>query len=208
MREAAFRLACDIGGLNQEGCVNSRVTYVESGTSREGIETINRFGGYVFDAMMQLPEQFSAPSKVAHPELDEQVEDLAMYGDGFLVIGGRRKEGGIIVSQSDTTVEFAHLLEARTANLVPVDNLEEALRRLTHASQTIGVYPDSLREQIRDRAAIFGAQRMTSLGYATGFSVANRLDAVEPLREMCRWIVDEACSPETVKPPWAVAGQS
>ena len=27
-------------------------------------------------------------------------------------------------------------------------------------------------------------------------------DAIEPLRRMCKWIVDETCDPQTVKPIW------
>ena len=205
MREAAFRLACDIGGFNQEGCVNARIVFVECDMTSTGIARLNTFAEYVYQAMMDLPDAFSSPSKINHAELQENVENLAIYGEGFRVIGGKPLMGAIIVSQSDETVEFARLLEGRVANLVPVANLDIALSRLTHASQTIGVYPDSLRERIRDRAAVHGAQRITSLGYATAFSISNRLDAVEPLREMCRWVIDEHCSPDAVLPPWTVS---
>lgn len=201
--QAAFRLACDIGGLNQEGCVNSRVAYVECGTNQEGIDLANRFGEMVFHQIRRLPRSFSSHSKVSYPRLAEQVDELIAYGeDYYRVFRDEDRGGAIIVSQSNQAVEFSELLEGRTGNIVPVDSTDEAVRRLNFASQTVGIFPDKLRERIRHTAALHGVQRLTTLGYATSFSVGNRLDAVEPLREMCRWVIDEDCSSDEMTPPW------
>ena len=40
MRDVARRLATDIGAMNQVGCVNSRVSYLMTGTDDHGIKTI------------------------------------------------------------------------------------------------------------------------------------------------------------------------
>src|SRR6201993_557928 len=55
MREAALRLATDIGVLNQKACVCARVIYVQSGTDEEGLARLNSFGRHVYDAMLGLP---------------------------------------------------------------------------------------------------------------------------------------------------------
>ena len=65
-------------------------------------------------------------------------------------------------------------------------------------TRTSGVYPESLKLEIRDRLAFHGAQRIVSLGYASNaavMAVAGPLDAIEPVRRMCKWIVDEASDP-------------
>ena len=32
-------------------------------------------------------------------------------------------------------------------------------------TQTVGIYPENLKKQLRDELPIYGAQRLTSLGY-------------------------------------------
>ena len=43
---------------------------------------------------------------------------------------------------------------------------------------------------------------LTSRGDACNVSVAMPQDAIEPLRRMCKWIVEERCDPEVVFPMW------
>jgi hypothetical protein len=69
-------------------------------------------------------------------------------------------------------------------------------------TQTVGIYPESLKRQLRDQLPLFGAQRLTSLGYACHVNAAMPQDAIEPLRRMCKWIVEEECDPEKVFPLW------
>jgi hypothetical protein len=49
---------------------------------------------------------------------------------------------------------------------------------------------------------LFGAQRLTSLGYACNVAIAAPQDALEPIRRMCKWIVDEECDADVVIPLW------
>lgn len=85
---------------------------------------------------------------------------------------------------------------------MPVDDIEEALKFFTAATQTVGVFPDSLRRRIRDRAAIFGGEALVPLGYSTMGSIASPQDGIEPERRMCRWVVDNHCDPAVVPGPW------
>jgi len=43
------------------------------------------------------------------------------------------------------------------------------------------------------------------LGYACGVAVAMPQDAIEPIRRMCKWIVDEECDPDVVVPLWRLS---
>jgi Acyl-CoA reductase (LuxC) len=190
MAEAARRTAYDIGIMNQGGCLNARVVYLESGTDNVGIDAATTFGGLVFDAIQSLPEDLSSPHPAFDTDLKAELDGLR-YSDDFRVIGGKTNEGAVVVSQYDEPVDFAELLDCRVANIVPVDSIADALRRLTIHTQTIGIYPDELKPQIRDECALRGGQRIVSLGFATSGNWAGPHDAIEPMRRMLRWIRDD-----------------
>jgi hypothetical protein len=206
LREVALRTACDIGVANQEGCACARVVYVLCGSDAEGLARANRLGELVYEALVGLPDHLSTAPVRFDPELRDHLEASRMVDDFYRVIGGERGEGAIVVSQMDEAVDYAAMLSGRVANLVPVDSLERVTAAVTAYTQTVGVYPESLKEALRDTLPLYGAQRLTSLGYACHVSVAAPQDAIEPVRRMCKWIVDETCDPEVVPPMWRLAG--
>ncbi|MGB9331467.1 MAG: acyl-CoA reductase [Steroidobacteraceae bacterium] len=191
LQSVAQRLALDIGGLNQEGCVNARVIYVESGTDAAGIERADQLGALTFAALQALPDFLSTPHKAFDPELKAELDALSLLEDEYRVFGGRRNEGAVIVSRSSQPVDFARQLACRVGNLVPVDSLEAAVRSVNAYTQTIGIYPESLKESLRDRLALHGAQRLVSLGAATLHQHPGPQDGIEPLRRMVKWITEE-----------------
>ena len=190
MGDAAMRLALDVGIYNQEGCVNARVVYIESGTDEEGVERANRFGKLVYDAIQAIPLHLSSSRTAIEPDLAQELEGLVFAEDAYRLIGGDGR-GAVIVSQYDEPVEFSHLLKNRVVNVVPVDDLERPIRSVNSSTQTIGIYPDSLIPELRDRLAFHGAQRLVSLGYASRRVVAGPSDGIELVRRMCKWIMHE-----------------
>jgi len=202
LREVAVRAACDVGTGNQEGCVNARVIYVMSGTDPAGLDKANRLGELVYQAMLQLPETLSTKPKVVNQTLLEHIEGTRLTDDWYRVFGGRHGEGAIIVSQIDEPVHYSTLLSGRVANIVPVDSIDKVTEAVNAYTQTIGIYPESLKDQLRDQLSLFGAQRLTSLGYAASVNFTIPQDAMEPVRRMCKWIVDEHCEPERIYPLW------
>ncbi|KSP92505.1 long-chain-fatty-acyl-CoA reductase [Pseudomonas aeruginosa] len=202
LREAAVRLATDIGVLNQKGCVCSRVAYVQSGTDSAGLERLNRFGQYVYEALLALPNTVSTRPKRYDPGLKAHVDALRLDDDWYRVSGGREGEGAIICSQLPEAVSFAASLDDRTANLVPVDSLEQMLDAVDAYTQTVGVYPEAIKDQLKDVLPLYGAQRIVSLGYAAAMKFAAPQDAIEPMRRMGKWISNQIASPETTPAPW------
>jgi len=193
LQAVARRLAVDIGALNQEGCVNARVVYVQSGTDEAGIARAERLGELTFAALQALPDHLSTPHKAFDPELKAELDALSFVEEEYRLFGGRRNEGAIIVSRSDVPVDFARQLACRVANIVPVDAIETAVRSVNSYTQTIGIYPESLKESLRDRLAFQGAQRLVSLGgAATLMQTPSPQDGIEPLRRMVKWITDES----------------
>jgi Acyl-CoA reductase (LuxC) len=153
---------------------------------------------------LRLPETLSTKPKVVNQTLLEHVEGSRLTDEWYRVFGGERGEGAIIVSQIDEPVYYSTMLSGRVANIVPVDSIDKVSEAVNAYTQTIGIYPESLKEQLRERLALFGAQRLTSLGYAASVNFAIPQDAMEPVRRMCKWIVDERCEPERVLPLWTI----
>jgi hypothetical protein len=206
LREVAMRAACDIGAGNQEGCVNARVIYVLSGTDEAGLAKANRLGRLVYESMLGLPDFISTTPKVVDPTLLDNVEGSRLTEDWYRVFGGEHAEGAIIVSQLDEPVHYSTLLSGRVANIVPVDSIDKVTEAVNAYTQTIGIYPESLKVRLRDTLSLFGAQRLTSLGYAASVNFTIPQDAMEPVRRMCKWIVEERCSPDQVLPLWQSPG--
>lgn len=202
MREAAVRLAADIGAINQKGCVCARVVYVQSGTDEQGLERLNTFGQYVYQAMIGLPNTLSTSPKRYDQGLKAHVDALRLDDEWYRVIGGKEGEGAIICSQLPEPVSFAASLDDRTANLVPVDDLSEMMAAVDAYTQTVGVYPESIKDQLKDVLPLYGAQRIVSLGYAAAMKFAAPQDSIEPMRRMGKWISNQIASPETSAAPW------
>lgn len=204
MRDAALRAATDIGASNQTGCSSARVVLVESGTDDAGIERLRAFGQMVYDAMLGLPGHLSTRPKTFDPELRANIAGLRSSPDFYEVIGGRDDEGAIIISRMDDVVDFYPSLSGRVANFVPLDDVAQATRFVNSYTQTVGIYPEALKLRLRDELPLFGAQRIVTLGYAMTANPALPQDAIEPLRRMVKWIVDESCDTETCPPLWAM----
>jgi hypothetical protein len=201
--EVALRTAADIGALNQLGCVNARVVYVASGTDQDGLGRANRLGEAIYAELQRLPERLSTPAKWMDPELVADLDALRSSPDWYRVYGGRDGEGAVIVSQLDEPVEFSRRLSGRVANVVPIDDPADAIREINAYTQTVGIYPESLKSDLREQLPLYGAQRLVSLGYAAHPSVSLPQDGIEPMRRMVKWIVDERCEPDLVQPLWA-----
>jgi hypothetical protein len=99
-------------------------------------------------------------------------------------------------------VDFPRLLYGRVGNLVPVDDINEALQRFDAATQTVGIYPDALRVKLRDRDALMGGQMFVPVGYAIASSLCAPADGMEAERRMCRWLVDTHADLEYVSGHW------
>jgi hypothetical protein len=191
IEEAAGLAALDIGVMNQELCASARVIYVICDEhDPKQMAQLNRLGERILAAVQALPPTISTAAKEVNHELQEQLAGIALQDDFFKTYRtADDRAGAVVVSQMDEVVEFSDILSQRTANLVPVASVEDALKRITAASQTIGVYPDALKLQIRDALAIQGAQHIKSLGKDVG-GVNGPQDGLQVERRMLRWIRD------------------
>ena len=108
----------------------------------------------------------------------------------------------MIVSLIPEPVDFSALLNDRTANLVAVDTIDDFVAAVNSYTQTVGVYPESLKADLLDLLPLFGAQRFVSLGYASVASGVGPQDGIELVRRMGKWIINEVATPDVVPPLW------
>lgn len=198
MDEAAVGLATLAGFYNQTACANTRIVYVESGTDEDSIEEVIALGRKMVAAYAKLPPLLSVPFTQRNRELEAEMEAIALEDD-FYHVEGDTLTGGFIVSKFNDRVEFFDKLNNRVVNFVPVDDLSDVLKWCDDSSQTVGIYPESDRERVRDMFALAGIQRLVSLAggdpmtvYANSHHMppGSPHDGIEPLRRSVRWVVD------------------
>ncbi|MFM5930487.1 MAG: acyl-CoA reductase [Novosphingobium sp.] len=200
IEEAGCRIATDVGANNQTACANCRMVYVMCGTDDAGIEKLKKLGAATYAAFERLPAALSTKPKRYDPDLKSQVDMLRLNDDFYTVFGGEQGEGAVIVSHTPDRVDFWEYLADRTVNLVPVDTLDEVLDVVDAYTQTVGVFPESLREVVRHKGALHGGQRFVALGYAfNGPGLVGPQDGIEPMRRLVKWIISEEPLPGKVK---------
>ena len=178
---AADLASADVMVLNQEACVASRFIYVEGGRAE-----VDRFCAKLHERIVER----AAASGDARPldiELREQIETLVMMDDDYRVWGGADGRGCVI--RSDEPVEF-HPIN-KTANVVCVPSLDDAVKYINVATQTVGFYPFGRMVDYRDRLASGGAQRIVRLGEAGPSTIGNPHDAMYPLHRFVHWMAHE-----------------
>jgi len=181
LEDVAMRAANDVGLLNQEACVCSRVLFVEGNRPQ-----VDRF----CERLQRKLVDRNAVSGKAPPlprDLAEEVESMRLMDDEFGVWG--TGDGSGLVVRSDEPVDF-HPVN-KTANVVQVAALEHALKYVNVATQTVGVYPPARQIELRNGLASGGAQRIVRLGDAGGQSIGAPHDAMYVMHRFVHWIVHE-----------------
>jgi hypothetical protein len=196
MQEAADGIAVAAGKLNQTACVNTRVVYVESETDEASLERVIALGKAIRASFQRLPPVISTPALRPDRELESELRALALEEELYWVVGDS-VNGGVIVSRVSDRVDFHDKLGNRIVNLVPMPDISKVARWCDDSTQTVGIYPESLRERMRDTLALAGVQRILPLrAHASTQHEGAELpgmphDGMEPMRRMVRWVIDE-----------------
>ena len=179
--EVAELLAADTTVFNQEACLASRYAFVEG--QRPQVES---FCAKVAQRLNVDRDFASAVSPPLSTELREEIQVMEAMGD-LKVWGGFDGRGLVILS--DRPVEFQPT--NKTSNVVMVESLDDAVRYVNVATQTIGIYPPERKTAMRDRLASAGAQRVVRLGGAAKHVEGGPHDAMFPLQRFVHWMSDE-----------------
>ena len=167
--------------LNQEACVASRYQFVE-GTE----EQVDVFCEKLHAGIVRRAAE-SGDVRPLDGAMKEEIEMMQLMGDDQRVWG--KTDGTGIVIRSDRPVDF-HPIN-KTANVVRLDTLDDALKYVNVATQTVGFYPFDRMADYRDRVASGGAQRIVQLGEAGPSTIGNPHDAMYPLHRFVNWMVHE-----------------
>ncbi|ABW14064.1 Long-chain-fatty-acyl-CoA reductase [Parafrankia sp. EAN1pec] len=178
---AAELAAGDVMVLNQEACVASRFVFVEADQAEA-----DRFSERLHARIVEKAAA-SGDARPLDADLREQIDVLMMLDDEFGVWG--KTDGHGLVIRSDEPVDF-HPIN-KTANVVRVNSLDEAMRYVNVATQTVGFYPFARMADYRDRLASGGAQRIVRLGEAGPSTIGNPHDAMYPLHRFVHWMAHE-----------------
>ncbi|OLS26013.1 MAG: hypothetical protein HeimC3_12870 [Candidatus Heimdallarchaeota archaeon LC_3] len=185
---AARRAAQDVGYFNQDACLSSKVIYVETDP-----EKAMTFGKMVYNYLTSDSLELSSKPK-SYPLALKQELDSIRYLDEFEVYGGDQGEGAVIVSKEYLSkVDFANRLCSKTVNIVPIESISDMLPEINVTTQTIGIYPESVKMNYRDDFIRAGAQRIVTLGGAAKGMIGMPQDGLELARRMVKWVVDESC---------------
>ena len=178
---AADLASADVMTLNQEACVASRYQFVEGSEA-----DVDRFCAKLHK---RIAERAAASGDVRayDPELKEQIDTMILMDDEERVWG--KTDGKGVVIRSEAPVGF-HPIN-KTANVVRVDRLDDAVKWINVATQTVGFYPFDRMADYRDRLASGGAQRIVHLGEAGPSTIGNPHDAMYPLHRFVHWMAHE-----------------
>ncbi len=182
LHQVADLAAIDATIFNQDACVAARHIFVEA-----DIAHADQFCELLC-GQLGMDRQFaSAVGPKTPSDIREEVEAMRFLEPDYRIWGGY--DGSGLVVRSPEPVDF-HPTN-KTVNVVPVESLMDATRFATVATQTVGVYPDHRKAELRDRLATAGVQRVVRLGSALRGSLGNPHDAMYPLHRMVQWVVDD-----------------
>ena len=181
LAEVAEAAAADATLMNQQACTSSRFQFVEGGEAE-----VDRYCELLQARLGAERRTASATPQPLPSALREEIAGLRDLPEFYRVWGGY--EGCGVVIRSDEPVDFHP--DGKVVNVVPVADLRQAVKHVTVATSTVGVYPPSRKLDLRDALASAGAQRVVALGLAAP-EVGLPHDGFYPLQRFVRWVNDE-----------------
>jgi hypothetical protein len=184
LQAVARRGAADVLSFEQDACNASRYQFVEGTT-----EEVDQYAQALAEALGHDVRYGSGCGVPTPADIREEVEMLKQLDPIYRVFG--QYDGRGLVVRSDEPVDFHPAF--KTVNVVQVAGLEHALRHVTVATQTVGVWPPSRKQSLRNALACAGVQRIVSLGEVNGpGGVGGKPhDASFPIHRFLRWISEE-----------------
>ena len=181
LADVADRVAQDTTVYNQEACLASRYVFIEG----EQLQ-IERFCDVLAGRLAVDRDFASAHGPPLPADIRGEIEVMETMGE--LKTWGRSDGSGLVVL-SDQPVDFYP--SNKTSNVVKVTALEDAVRYVNVATQTIGMYPWHRKPELRDRVASAGGQRLCRVGTANKHVPGGPHDAMFALQRFVHWMADD-----------------
>jgi hypothetical protein len=181
LEETARNGAADAISFNQDACSASRFQFVEG-----SVEQVDRYCERLAAAMGEDTRYGNGVGPVPSAEVRDTLEMYRSLEPIYRVWG--RFDGRGLVVRSDEPVDFHP--HGKLVNVVQVDDLAHALRHVTVATQSVGIYPISRARTLRDGLASAGAQRLVPLGAVHVFEGYGGVphDGSWPVNRFMKWV--------------------
>lgn len=177
-KKVAIDLAHDMSIYNQEACFSPQMAFVEGDPEifiqnlKEGLELYKRI----------LPKGM-APADIHSHVQRARIEARYM---GKEVIASDDTQWTIIKINDPSEIDEHPL--SRTIYVMSVNDIKDVLKYVTKHTQTITMSPWSRNVEIRDRATLLGASKITELGLAEYQRNGCPHDNIFPLHKMVKWV--------------------
>ncbi len=182
LQAIAAAAATDATIHNQDACTASRFQFVQGST-----EDVDRYCELLVQELGVERHKAATCSTPPPSELRDEVDALRSLDPYYRVWGAM--DGTGLVVRSEEPVSFYPT--GRIVNVVVVSEAKDIFEHINASTQTVGVYPDSLRAELRDELCSIGVQRITGLGHAGDTVVGLPHDGFYPLARLVRWGKDE-----------------
>lgn len=183
LRKIAAAAATDATIHNQDACTASRFQFVEG-----AVADVDRFCALLVAELGVERHKAAARSDPVPADLRDEIDALRQLDPYYRVWGAT--DGTGMVVRSDEPVSFYPT--GRVVNVVAVSEPRSVFEFINASTQTVGIYPDRLRAELRDQLCSVGVQRVTGLGHAADTIIGLPHDGFYPLSRMVRWGKDES----------------
>jgi hypothetical protein len=184
--EKVARLAArDAGSFNMESCGSSRFHFVQASPG-QAMEYARR----LYDHMQLQDPALSTIPKEFPSDLKHELQAARTQDDFFYVVGGDKNEGAVVVSLTGDLPDFFPM--HKVVVVIPFEEPLQLVDRIHPSTQTVGIYPESLKKSLRDILVARGVCRFISIGHTVEYSIGGPFNSFEIMRRACRWILDES----------------
>lgn len=181
LAEVAALAATDATLMNQDACIASRYQYVEG-----SVADVDRYCELLSRELAQERYYASACGLPTPAPIREEVDVLRHLEPEFRVWGDYSGAGLVIRSEEP----LGFFPDCRTVNVVPVAALADAVRHANVATQTVGIFPEKRKVELRDRLADQGVQYVGCLGHVMDLPPGLPHDGTYELNGLVRWVAD------------------
>jgi hypothetical protein len=185
IEQVAKRTAKDAGSFNMESCGSSRFHFVQASLG-QAMEYARR----LYDHMQHQDPSLSAMPKNFPADLRDEINATRAQDDFYYVVGGDRNEGAVVVSLTGELPDFFPM--HKVVVVIPFDDPLQLVDRIHPSTQTVGIYPETLKQPLRDLLVARGVCRFISIGHTVDYSIGGPFNSYEIMRRACRWILDES----------------
>ena len=178
-----------------ESCGSTRFHFVQASPD-QAREYARRLYGH----MQKQDPALSAEPKNFPIELRDELDAARAQDDLYDVVGGEKGEGAVVVSLTGLAPDF--FPTHKVVVVIPFSGDPALLAGRIHPStQSVGIYPESLKESLRDALVARGVCRFISIGHTIDYTIGGPFNSYEIMRRACRWVLDESY-PSQWELPW------